>query len=461
MTQKKPALQIIEEARNLLGHYALCDHCLGRQFALLGTETNNRDRGTAIKLILTMSAQRWIEEGTDEEGEQLLRILSRQGGYSPARAVLIEKGFSFEDTAIPCYICHNVFDQIPNIVSKALGLLKEIEYNSFLVGSKIPPDMIEREDQMRMQQQLSWGEAIKREINREFGKAFAVVSGKNVDFERPDVTLIWDLERNSVEVTPSPCFIYGRYRKLIRGIPQTRWPCRNCGGKGCEECKGTGKRYQTSVEEQIRGPIIAAFKASTGKFHGAGREDIDARMLGEGRPFVFEVIKPHVRSVDLDRLAKEINMLSSGKVEVSSLRYSNMETMRRLKAFAAYSSKTYKALIRVEHPIQEHQLLKMDETLTGAIIQQRTPNRVKHRRSDRLRNKKVYWCRSTFIDEKHFISEIHCQGGLYIKELVSGDEGQTTPNMSTLLGVSAICEELDVTQVNTEVPDNGKKPARP
>ena len=47
-----------------------------------------------------------------------------------------------------------------------------------------------------------------------------------------------------------------------------------------------------------------------------------------------------------------------------------------------------------------------------------------------------------------------------IKELVTGDEERTQPNMTRLLGIPVVVQELDVIQVNTEGPSNGKKPTR-
>lgn len=35
------------------------------------------------------------------------------------------------------------------------------------------------------------------------------------------------------------------------------------------------------------------FKPSSVKFHSGGREDIDVRMLGNGRPFAIELVDPH------------------------------------------------------------------------------------------------------------------------------------------------------------------------
>ncbi len=105
----------------------------------------------------------------------------------------------------------------------------------------------------------------------------------------------------------------------MRGIPQTHWPHKNCRGKGCEECKFTGKQYSTSVEELINPLFLQYSKAEKSVFHGAGREDIDARCIGTGRPFIIELKEPKVRSLDLQRIQKELVNNDGDKVEIFDL----------------------------------------------------------------------------------------------------------------------------------------------
>ena len=83
--------------------------------------------------------------------------------------------------------------------------------------------------------------------------------------------------------------------KYSREIPQTKWFCRICRGKGCRKCNYTGTLYEQSIEELIAKYFLEETKASDESFHGAGREDIDVRMLGNGRPFVLEVKDPAKR----------------------------------------------------------------------------------------------------------------------------------------------------------------------
>ena len=101
----------------------------------------------------------------------------------------------------------------------------------------------------------------------------------------------------------SNLWLESRYRKLVRGLPQTIFWCPRCKGDrrrrvGCSECKGFGKLTRESVQELIGRRVLPTMAAKEGRFHGAGREDIDVLMLGRGRPFVFEVVG--ARNVDVE-----------------------------------------------------------------------------------------------------------------------------------------------------------------
>jgi tRNA pseudouridine synthase 10 len=212
-----------------------------------------------------------------------------------------------------------------------------------------------------------------------------------------------------------------------------------------------GKMYAESVDELIRPAIIDESQANDVVFHGAGREDIDARMLGKGRPFVVEVVRPKVRNLDIAKLQLEINKRALGKVEVLDLVKTEPKQVELIKE-AAYQ-KTYCALVEFDKEIEKEKLKSVLKELTGAIGQQ-TPTRVSHRRANKLRIRKVY-----SIDLIDFIGRtarimIRADGGLYIKELISGDGGRTKPSLADILGIGAVVSELDVIDVGGEL--NGK-----
>jgi large subunit ribosomal protein L21e len=90
------------------------------------------------------------------------------------------------------------------------------------------------------------------------------------------------------------------------------------------------------------------------------------------------------------------------------------------------------------------------KTLEKAVIHQQTPLRVLHRRADLVREKYIYETKIKRLAPNRAEMRIHCQGGLYIKELVSGDEGRTNPSVAKIVNADAKPLELDVLKVAME-----------
>ena len=297
------------------------------------------------------------------------------------------------------------------------------------------------------------GELLKSEFNREVGKRFGALTDTEVEFGRPDIMLHCDLTTDEVEVQVNSAFVYGRYRKLKRDIPQTKWPCRDCNGTGfdqgdeCAGCDGTGYRYDRSVEQLTAPHLREAMNGDSATFHGAGREDVDARMLGGGRPFVIEIDEPRIRDVDPAELQAEINAFADGKVEVEGLRLATHEMVERVKEHDA--SKTYRMDVALEGTADEETFDEALAELDGATIHQDTPQRVDHRRASKTRTREVYAIDGS-LDGDTAELEVHGEGGLYVKELVSSDEGRTEPSFAGLLGVGAEVTALDVLEVEGE-----------
>jgi len=178
--------------------------------------------------------------------------------------------------------------------------------------------------------------------------------------------------------------------------------------------------------------------------HGAGREDIDARMLGNGRPFVLELVGPRTRSLDLVALRDEANRLAHGKVEVSELRSCGREMVSLVKETPA--EKRYRARVEFDDAVSPSALAEALASLVGTI-EQRTPRRVVHRRADLIRTRRLHAATGGLHGAREAEIEVVTDGGLYVKELVSGDEGRTQPSLAGRLGMAAVVRELDVLDV--------------
>jgi tRNA pseudouridine synthase 10 len=384
----------------------ICDACLGRAFGMVGHGLENHERAAILRRDL---------------------------------------GIAERSPQCRCWVCDGVFARVNAWAERAVERSWGIEFNTYLFGVRPSARLEALEAAFRERFPTGTEEPLKRALNRSLGKAFEALVGRGtVSFRHPDLTFTLDLQSQQMHLRVASLYLYGRYRKRVRGIPQTHWPCRSCRGSGCPACDGTGKQYPESVEELIAAAPLATARAEDARLHGAGREDIDARMLGSGRPFVLELLVPRQRHLDLEALTERINREAEGKVEVTTLQSATRQRVAAIKE--AHAEKRYRAQVVFAQPIAAAALHEAAQGLLG-IIEQRTPGRVAHRRADRVRPRRVHRIEVTPIDATRAELILDTDGGLYIKELISGDEGRTHPSLSAQLGVDARVDALDVLDV--------------
>jgi tRNA pseudouridine synthase 10 len=442
--EEESFMAILEKAQRMLEKYPLCNHCLGRQFALLGHGLDDQKRGESLKTLLTMKGHQ-LALADEKPGLPLLRTVAVNGASEMAGEVLKKLGKRAGKKRV-CCLCEGRFGMLDELVEMSVKKLKAYEFSTFLVGIRLPSEIAEREDEFKAEFDVKHGESMRNEFSRDIGKRISELTHTPVDYRKPDIVVIITPFTQRVTLQVNPFYIAGRYRKLARGIPQSKWLCVECGGKGCERCNGIGKMYPESVEEIIAEPTLEETGGDDTSFHGSGREDVDARMLGRGRPFIIEVKRPKMRFVDLRALSTGINDRAQGKVKVLGLRVADKDDVRRLKKGEG-SEKVYRVLVEFGRDVSDEELETLVKTLTNITIRQQTPRRVLHRRADLIREKYIYEAEAKRVTPNRVEMKIHSQGGLYIKELVTGDEGRTDPSVAQIVSAAATPLELDVLEV--------------
>jgi tRNA U54 and U55 pseudouridine synthase Pus10 len=294
----------------------------------------------------------------------------------------------------------------------------------------------------------------------------------------------------------------------------------------------------SSVQGLIGDPLLDIFGSKEHAFHGMGREDIDVRCLGRGRPFVIELKKPIKRDVDCEMLMRTINDAAGDKLEVSDMRHSNRSEVVRVKDTPA--EKSYRIKYRIEpltqvefdeltqvmevpknnqdrnrrrkdhhmgkkrklkeEPVQidfselkkaelvalceekgvsktgtkdvlidrlsnfkeetlplpdPDYVMEIMEKLQGCTLAQRTPERVAHRRADKIRRRKVIETSGPSIeisDDGTMMGQfdLRCESGTYVKETVHGDGGRTQPSIASLIKAKCTVEWLDVADIHAD-----------
>ncbi|XP_068645889.1 uncharacterized protein [Aristolochia californica] len=238
-----------------------------------------------------------------------------------------------------------------------------------------------------------------------------------------------------------PIYIGGRYLKFSRNVSQTRWIID-------DERMG-----EASVEEIIGSSVLPICSGDAYKFHAAGREDIDVRMLGSGRPFLVEVVNPrHIPTAsDIISIEYAINNLEGRFVCVRKLRLVGNEVWNLMHEGEAEKQKQYAALVWISRLVKDEDLQSIS-AIRDMDILQRTPIRVLHRRSPLERKRTIHWMKIERISGscQYFLLHLCTQAGTYIKEFVHGDLGRTHPSIGSIFGCRAEILQLDVTDVKMD-----------
>lgn len=348
----------------------------------------------------------------------------------------------------------------PAMTDRITDAVREYEFETWAVSCSIapyPPGVESDGDR------LDFKRALQGEV-AEIVASLRPGSGRVLQEEaQVIVTLTWP--EGVCGVIAAPVYVYGRYLKWSRFMPNTRWPCRKCRGTGCPRCGGSGRMYRRTIEDILADELRPRSGAEGTRLHACGREDVDARTLGTGRPFAIELRQPRRRRFDLQAVERAVNLRCPDEMSVSGLRFVEHSVLPLL--YDSHPAKRYEALVLLDRPVEPMAI----ESLPGRgpmTVEQTTPGRVAHRRSrlTRRRRIEVTGVRPASGAERFedlprgrdtrvslFRLALRTQSGAYVKEFISGDEGRTRPSLAELLGVGACCLLLDVTDVEMVEPE--------
>ena len=394
-----------------------CISCLGRSVGLVGFGLDNRERGLEMINIIDLSNNSNIEK-------ELIC-------YS-------------ED----CEICDGLIGEIDDFVSLSCESISDYSLDTFKIGTIVDKEIIELEAEFSALFGVNISESIKSQLNREIGIGVFQKLNLSTRLDKPDSTIIIDTRYDTVNLEIKSLFIEGKYNKFDRTIPQTYWPCRKCKGRGCKSCNDSGQLYPDSVQSLVAEPFMKITDSKENLFHGMGREDIDAAMLGFGRPFVLELRMPKNREINLIEVQNKINLNNENRIQVNDLKFVPRSRVAELKNTVC--EKSYRVDVSIPENLTIESLKNGAQRLKEQLVKQRTPTRVAHRRADLIRPRFVQSVNILSFKQGMVELEIRAQHGTYIRELVSGDMGRTVPSFSSLVDGACKVEVLDVLNLHLE-----------
>jgi len=255
--------KIIHQSKSILKECDLCDNCLGRFFINFTHLSSGKRLGNKIRNSIN------------------------------SRAVT------------KCYICKNLLSNADLYVKMMQNASMGYEFSTFTVGAILKQSIIERDDKLRSKFNLHGVDGIKTAVTRELGKKFVSKTKKRIDHLLADITFTINFKTEQCNVKTKPIFLYGKYIKDKRGLPQKEKSCLDCKGKGCIFCNNHGIVSYDSVEGNISKFLYEKFETEQVKFTWIGGEDKTSLVMGNGRPFFAKLLSPKKRNV---RLAKKSNL---------------------------------------------------------------------------------------------------------------------------------------------------------
>jgi len=375
--------KIIHQSKSILKECDLCDNCLGRFFINSTRLSSGKRLGNKIRNSIN------------------------------SRAVT------------KCYICKNLLTNADLYVKMMQNASMGYEFSTFTVGAILKQSIIERDDKLRSKFNLHGVDGIKTAVTRELGKKFVSKTKKRIDHLLADITFTINFKTERCNVKTKPVFLYGRYVKDKRGLPQKEESCRDCMGKGCIFCNNHGIVSFDGVEGKISKFLYEKFKTERVKFTWIGGEDKTSLVMGNGRPFFAKLLSPKKRNV---RLTKKSNL---NEIMIHDLRKIDHIPNGSIQ----FRSKT-KMLVSTKNNLSANKLKKLKQ-LTDAPIEITGSNKQYKKRIYKLKYKKY--------SLQSFAVEMEADGGIPIKRLVNGFS--VIPNISSILNIDCFCEKFDVDQI--------------
>jgi len=377
---------VIDETRQILREYHLCDYCIGRMFASKLHLVSHKNLGEKIRKIIKQSKPK------------------------------------------SCYLCKNLLPELGVFLNKILDMSKEYEFSTFLIGAILQPSILDRDDIIRSKFKLRGIAGIKSDVTREMGKQFGKRTRTRVDYQNPDIVFTIDFKKDQCDIKPKALILQGRYTKKARGIPQKQESCNRCEGKGCFACDFHGISEFNSVEGHIAKFLFEKFGAQQAKITWIGSEDESSLVLGNGRPFFVKLVNPHKRKIVLPKKIK-LNNVSILNLKVIS----KVPTEQiKFKTDVLLDVTTEKDLVP--------ETLKVLESLKDMPVSVNENLPWKNQ-------KRVYDIKIKKIDTRSFTAMLTLDGGIPLKRLVSGTNME--PSMSILLENACKCTTFDFHKIVT------------
>ncbi len=351
------------------------------------------------------------------------RLISKLAG-KPSSKLLGKKYLKKfgKSSSAKCYVCKNIFENLDFMLSNIFEKSSNLHFKTFNLGLILKHSFLERDDHIKSKFKIKGIENIKFGLSVEMAKKISRRTKSKRIMNDPDLFIQANFKDESCTIRTKPIFVYGRYNKKIRKLPQKQMLCQSCNGIGCHNCNFKGLENTESIEGKISNLLIKKFEGSQVKINWIGGEDQSSLVLGNGRPFFAKILNPKKRN----RILRKSSNLEG--ISLSELK----KILIQPKGSIPFKSKV-SIIVDTEKPISLTHLKKLNILENSKIHDPSKDKKTVHKQIHNIRYKK--------LGKTSFRLDLFADGGIHIKSFIQSSD--VTPNVSGLLQNRCHCRKID------------------
>ncbi|MDC0041829.1 tRNA pseudouridine(54/55) synthase Pus10 [Candidatus Nitrosopelagicus sp.] len=352
-------------------------------------------------------------------GRLISKLVGKQSSKSLGKKYLKKFGKSYNTK---CYVCKNIFENLDPMLSNIFEKSSNLDFKTFNLGLILKNSFLERDDLIKSKFKIKGIENLKFAISSEMSKKISRRTKSKRIINDPEIFIQANFKDESSTIRTKPIFVYGRYNKKIRKLPQKQIFCKTCNGIGCHNCNFRGLKNIESIESKISNLLIQKFEGNQVKINWIGGEDQSSLVLGNGRPFFAKILNPKKRN----RILRKSSNLEG--ISLSELK----KILIQPKGSISFKSKV-SIIVDTEKPILLAHLKKLD-ILKNTKIHDLSKDK-------KSITKQIYQIRYKKLGKTSFRLDLFADGGVPIKFFIQSSD--VNPNVSELLQNRCHCRKID------------------
>ncbi|HEY6535000.1 MAG TPA: hypothetical protein VIY08_04240 [Candidatus Nitrosocosmicus sp.] len=313
-------------------------------------------------------------------------------------------------------------------IINAVNLMKTEDSSSIDIGSSIPLQFFEKEDNLRSLFKIKGIPNIKNHYNKILRDELIKETGYLIDHQTPDIKIEINIDKklnHEITYKTKELLLLGQYNKYQRGISQ-RFKKNIHSNNSDSQSENFNEQNNNTIEYFILEFLYSKTGSKDITIGWLGSEDKNSLVLGKGRPFFVKINSPKIREFEKDVDIK------------NELHFKFQE----IKLFDQHLYEKYKIQIKLLIKVLNDEILLPDlEQNISKFI-----GEISFFIKKKIIKKRIYSAAFKILDKSNFELDLVLDNGIPIKQLIGGNE-YIEPSLSKILNKKCECTIFDIIDV--------------